>query len=327
MISIKKYKKNYNKIWDNFIKNSNNGTIFHTQKFLSYHKDRLFNDHSLLFYNKHDLVAVLPAAKITKNEITTLYSHPGASYGGLITSQQLRLESLNNIIIALNKYCHRRNFDRLTMILTPSIYLKNRHDLQEYALIWNQFKQQESYISHATNLYNASCPLSKLDKRKKRYIQKLNTENTFVIKNSRDIDVFYPILVASKNEFGIKPTHSKQELIRLMKIFPKNIVLQLSYKNGVVAGGSLTFIANDKSSLVFYNVVKKEYKKSQLSSLQLYFCMQLTINQKLDYIDFGVSHLPKEDNPLTPKFSLINFKEQFGAYGIMRKIYQKDFGA
>ena len=98
---------------------------FHTQKFLSYHKDRLFNDHSLLFYNKHDLVAVLPAAKITKNDKTTLYSHPGASYGGLITSQQLRLESLNNIIIALNKYCYHKRFDRLTMILTPSIYNVN----------------------------------------------------------------------------------------------------------------------------------------------------------------------------------------------------------
>ena len=83
MISIKKYRNNYSNVWDNFIKNSNNGTIFHTQKFLSYHLQRRFNDHSLLFYSEKTLVAVLPAAAISINNKLELRSHPGASYGGI----------------------------------------------------------------------------------------------------------------------------------------------------------------------------------------------------------------------------------------------------
>ena len=49
-IIIKKYKNSLKKEWNNFVNQSNNGTIFHNQKFLSYHLNRKFIDHSLLFY-------------------------------------------------------------------------------------------------------------------------------------------------------------------------------------------------------------------------------------------------------------------------------------
>ena len=41
MISIKKYNDKMKNIWDDFVDNSNNGTIFHKQSFLSYHLNRL----------------------------------------------------------------------------------------------------------------------------------------------------------------------------------------------------------------------------------------------------------------------------------------------
>jgi hypothetical protein len=63
---------------------------------------------------------------------------------------------------------------------------------------------------------------------------------------------------------------------------------------------------------------------SQLSVLQLYKCMEICKNRGSDIIDFGVSHTPEQTNPLDPKFSLIQFKEQFGAKGVMRIAYQKE---
>ena len=76
--------------------------------------------------------------------------------------------------------------------------------------------------------------------------------------------------------------------------------------------------------LVFYNVIKNEYRKTQTAALQLFegikFCKSLGLNA----LDFGVSHTPELQNPLTPKFSLIEFKEQFGANGVIRKVYVKD---
>ena len=52
-MKIVKYKNiEHKNIWDHYIQKSNNGTIFHLRKFLSYHQQRKFNDCSLIFYEK-----------------------------------------------------------------------------------------------------------------------------------------------------------------------------------------------------------------------------------------------------------------------------------
>ena len=48
MISIQKYNNKILHLWDDFISNSNNGTIFNSQKFLSYHISRTFDDNSFI---------------------------------------------------------------------------------------------------------------------------------------------------------------------------------------------------------------------------------------------------------------------------------------
>ena len=59
-------KKNYSS-WDSFVKNANNGTIFHLRKFLSYHPKNKFIDHSLEFYKNNSLFSIFPAAEIVNN--------------------------------------------------------------------------------------------------------------------------------------------------------------------------------------------------------------------------------------------------------------------
>ena len=52
-ITIKKYSKTNFNDWENFVKKSNNGTIFHLRRFLNYHQERNFEDCSLMFYEKN----------------------------------------------------------------------------------------------------------------------------------------------------------------------------------------------------------------------------------------------------------------------------------
>ena len=57
MLEIIKYDENVHKsIWDNFVKSSNNGTIFHLREFLNYHLSRQFNDCSFIFKEKDQMV-------------------------------------------------------------------------------------------------------------------------------------------------------------------------------------------------------------------------------------------------------------------------------
>ena len=47
-ITVRKFTAKDTKDWDDFVKRSNNGTLFHLRSFLSYHIDRKFTDHSLI---------------------------------------------------------------------------------------------------------------------------------------------------------------------------------------------------------------------------------------------------------------------------------------
>jgi len=320
MITIEKYNHKMLNIWDDFISNANNGTIFHTQKFISYHITRDFNNHSLLFYYNKKLVCLLPAAKLKD----ALCSHPGASFGGLIFNNTLSFKIIGSILESLIYYCKQR-FKSIVIINTPLIYYKTFDASINYLLLWNHFKCSEHYISHFVDLTRKKTVGELLSKRKKRYINNMISNKTFSLILSKKFNEFYSILLDSKQSFDSTPTHSLEEIKKLHLMFPNDIKLFLSMKNGQVAGGALIFYTSQNTCLVFYNVVKAQYKNSQLAALQLYNCMKQAKKQGSSIIDFGVSHIPESKMPLEPKTSLIQFKEQFGAKGVLRTVYKKDF--
>ena len=67
MFTIKRHSKNNTFLWDSFVKNANNGTLFHLRKFLSYHPKGRFVDHSIEFYKKNTLYSVFPAAELNNS--------------------------------------------------------------------------------------------------------------------------------------------------------------------------------------------------------------------------------------------------------------------
>ena len=326
MLSVKKYQKSLSKDWDLFIQKSNNGTIFHTRSFLNYHIDRSFNDHSLCFYQNEVLICVLPAA-IQKN---SLLSHPGASYGGLILDTNLKFAIISDIIKLLEEHCILNKIISIFLIFSPSIYWEKYDASLEYILEYNNFHSKEIYISHATKL-NIKLPIiDDVDKRKKRYIKNFLKNNHFqIIEHPSFIDSygqdFYNILLSNKHKYSTKPTHSIDELMKLKEVFHSKIKFFISLQNNHVVGGSVIFITNKRVSLVFYNAVDNTVRKSQLAAYQLYYCSLISQKIGMKFIDFGVSHEPENKNPLSPKISLINFKEQFNASGVLRRAYKKDF--
>ena len=78
-IIVRKFTAKDTTAWDEFVERSNNGTIFHLRSFLSYHIDRKFKDHSLIFEKKGKMIGLFPAAIIEEKRKKILHSHPGAS--------------------------------------------------------------------------------------------------------------------------------------------------------------------------------------------------------------------------------------------------------
>ena len=79
MFEITRYSADKKAEWNDFISRSKNGTFLFNRNYMDYHSDR-FDDHSLMFYIKDRLYAVLPA----NVKDGTLYSHQGLTYGGLV---------------------------------------------------------------------------------------------------------------------------------------------------------------------------------------------------------------------------------------------------
>ena len=311
MLEIIKYDENVHKsIWDNFVKSSNNGTIFHLREFLNYHQSRQFNDCSFIFKEKDKIQGLFSGAVV--NNI--LHSHPGASFGGFVHND-LSFEISNQMIDMLITEAQNKKLNEIVIIPTPFVYYQNYHEVIEYCLYNKGFKDIEYYISSFVDLDNNL--IEQMHSRKKRYIKKF--ENQVKVKLSEDLDSFYPILIENKKKHNATPTHSLDELKLLINKFPDQIKLLLTFKDDKVIGGALNFITNNHTCILFYNMIDYDYQNMQIASIQIYESLKWAKKINLRFFDIGVSQIYDNDL-IIPHASLINFKEQFGSKTMIRKV-------
>ena len=82
--------------WNSFLSESVNGTFLFDRRYMDYHSDR-FSDASLMVYRRGKLYALLPA----NVEGSTLYSHQGLTYGGLVTGTASTASAICELFKAL----------------------------------------------------------------------------------------------------------------------------------------------------------------------------------------------------------------------------------
>ena len=104
MLIIKRHSKNNKVLWDSFVKKANNGTLFHLRKFLSYHPEGKFVDHSIEFYKKNTLFSVFPAAKSNINGKNLLVSHPGLTVGSFVVPESISISDSFDLTRVLIDY-------------------------------------------------------------------------------------------------------------------------------------------------------------------------------------------------------------------------------
>ncbi|MBC8214705.1 MAG: GNAT family N-acetyltransferase [Candidatus Marinimicrobia bacterium] len=324
-ISVRKYQHFDKNIWDLFVNQSNNGTLFHLRDFLNYHIGREFIDHSLIFEKNGTIIAVFSASEIFQNNRKILYSHPGASFGGFVINK-ISYQIADEIIKLTTEYCKQNNFDEMFFVPTPRIYYKDYCETFDYALHWNNFETAEYYISSAIKTAGSlEDTLQQVQKRKQRYIKNTLSNQDFRFEWNKNYEEYYPILMENKSRHGVKPTHTLEELKKLDSLFPDKFHLLIMYYKNKPVGGTLNFVANSKTAVIFYNMIDYKYESFQPAALQIYETIRWANQSGFEYLDFGVSQNPKAENPLSPSPSLIRFKEQFGSKGMIRKAMRKSF--
>ncbi len=138
-LSVSVFIQENKRAWDRFVWQANNGTLFHTRKFLEYHPPDRFEDHSLILSDGERIIALFPAIIKKQAGKLALVSHGGASYGGFVFRETLSVRSAFELVEALIVHCKKFEFDTVDITLPPIIYQKRPSHYIDFALYKNGF--------------------------------------------------------------------------------------------------------------------------------------------------------------------------------------------
>jgi hypothetical protein len=315
-VEVHKFTEKDHKQWEDFVAGANNGTIFHTLKFLSYHPPERFKNHNLLIKDKDNIVALFPAVMETTEKDKVIVSHRGASYGGFVLRPGLGVHEIHlaveNLVAALKK----EGIKKIILTQTPLIYYQEPNQYVDFVLMKHGFRYRKREITAVIPL-DAAEPLLTFHADARRSTKKAIREGVQAC-ISNDYPAYYNIL---KHNLGMRhnaePTHTLAELHKIKQLFPEDILLFGACLNGRMIGGMVIFVANPNVILAFYISHDNEYQAYRPVNLLFYEVIKWGRDRGFKYLDLGTFTLNME-----PNWGLGRFKENHNARGFLRDTYE-----
>ncbi len=308
-MTVKRYEASLQTNWNDFLNNAKNYHFFFHRNYLSYHDDR-FEDYSLLIYDKKEkLLAMLPGN--IDNHI--LYSHQGLTFGGFIVQDNMKTEIMLEIFEEVQTFLKTQGIQKVIYKAMPYIHHIKPAQEDLYAL----FIQNASLIQRDIGATIYMDQPIKYSNGRKWSLRNAKNEG-FVVKESRDFTSFWNLLKEIlKQQHDAKPAHSLDEIVQLASIFPKNIKLYITQKEGNILAGAIIF-DNPEISHLQYVANSNEGRKIGALDFLIDHLIQKIYKEK-KYFDFGTSN---EDNGRYLNKGLIDQKERFGARAVAYDRYE-----
>lgn len=309
MIQVCRYQVSDKPDWDYFIPQSKNGTLLHYRDFMDYHAHR-YTDHSLMVYEQGSLVALLPA----NLKDSTLYSHEGLTFGGLLTRPQVKLQQVIAYFDGVVEYLNSAGINTMYYKSIPVYYHQVLAQEDEYAL----FLKGATLVRRDTSIViDLSQPILKQERRRRGVKKALGYD--LVIERSNDFKGFWNhVLVPNLNRrFQVDPVHTVEEILYLQKLFPNYIHLYGAFSKGDYVGGTVLFI-NGNTTHAQYIAANEEGRK--LYALDLLF--EELIHHKFEgmrYFSLGICN-EKEGKYLNS--GLTEWKQSFGGQVMLHNFYK-----
>lgn len=301
MIAVRRYAPEDVELWNRFNRAAKNGLFMFDRGYMDYHKDR-FADHSLLFYDEDELVAVLPGCERDGR----LLSHGGLTYGGFLTGDRMKQHTMNDCFDALVEYGRERGWTNIVYKAVPHIYHRQPAEEDRYALFAHGARLA---TVDASTYLNLSEPL-KMPKGRKAQISRAKREGVEirVLTEQADYDAFIEleneVLSARHNTHAV---HTSAELKLLHDRFPENIHLFGAVKEDKLIAGTVVY---EYERVVHTQYMAANEEARQIGALDL--AVSTVIERYRDskrWLDFGIS---TEHGRIYLNEGLIAQKEGFG---------------
>jgi len=313
--------------WDKLVDASNEGTIFQTRRFLSYHPAGKFQDCSLALTKRGNLFGVFPAAireriSDTGKKQPWLISHPGASYGGIHTRKIVGFDETLEIGQLLLETVGKLGLAGVEMTPPPLPYHKVPSDVWNFAYSQLGFLFRKRDYTQVVPLWIGD-PAERYDNKSRgalRHSIKCGIEIKEVELSEENWDIFHPMLVENRKKHHVTPAHSREDLTVLTRLIPETLRLYFAYDStGKVVAGTLIFIPTPHLHLTFYIAHMREHEDLKAVIPLNDFSIRQALAAGAKWLDFGISTVNGVPGP-----GLIRFKENFGAVGAWRDVYYKE---
>lgn len=232
MFEIRRYTCLEREQWDKYVAKARNATFLFYRDYMDYHSDR-FEDHSLMFFVGNRLHSILPANIVG----TTLYSHQGLTYGGLLMDINVTAAEVITLFQELNHYLHEHGIQRVIYKPVPWVYHQVAAEEDLYPLFWICKARLITRDIGTTIFMQQHLEWRKDRRRRLRRAQEAGIE----IVRTNDFASFWQVLEANLLErHQVRPVHTLEEIKLLHQRFPNNILQYNALLNGEVVAG-MTF--------------------------------------------------------------------------------------
>ena len=309
MWRVVRYEEAMSSVWNDFVRESRNGTFLLDRGYMDYHSER-FDDCSWLAYKGNRLMALLPA-NLTDDGV--IHSHSGLTYGGWILppSHLDGADVLHIFETALSAWrkMNIKGFDYKTI---PYIYHRQPSQDDIYSLFRLGAKLTECNLSATIDLRNPG----RFNKLQRRHLDK-SIEIPYSFEVVEDIEAFMDMLEECLHlRHEASPVHTAAEMKLLRDRFPDNIrFYAIVYEEEMHAGVCMY----DTGTVAHAQYIATTETGGRLNLLTPLF-HRLINNEFCDrhYFDFGTSN---EEHGLVLNEGLLRQKYSYGATGTVYNRY------
>jgi lipid II:glycine glycyltransferase (peptidoglycan interpeptide bridge formation enzyme) len=268
-------------------------------------------------------VSVFPAAIIYNDDKKILKSHPGSSYGGPVFNRKNDgVKIVIEVIDELLYHASEEGISSIEMRLSPRVFHVCPSEELEYVLWYRGFEVINTELSSAVQLmFETEKTLYDKFRYNTKQPAKKAIEAGVVFKETEDYDTFWKMLELNLTKHKATPTHTLEEMNRLLSIMPDKIKLFGAYYENKLIAGTLVFLCNEVTCHTFYIAQDYNFQKMRPLNVLLTETVQWARENGLRYLNFGIS---TEAGGTIVNPSLFRFKEGFAATGTVRRYYRKE---
>lgn len=330
MMTIIPYSVYRKETWDTFVEMSKNGTFLLKRSFMDYHSDRFF-DCSLFIYagispdgefkekslTTKDLVAVFPAN--WDKEHSTVYSHQGLTYGGLVVLPDVTQKEVMDMMQAILQY-YRDYMQAQNLVYKPIPYIYSNIPSGEdlYALFRAGARLSRRLVSTCVPMRNPMKMTTLRIRQAKKAVEHGFYIDRMTEGDTQTLQEYWTLLEEVLEKYhNARPTHTMQEMALLMGNFPRNIRLYIVRHEKRIVAGVVIFECR-KVAHVQYIASGEEGRT--YGALDLLFRHLINERYKqFDYLDLGTSN---ENGGRYLNEGLIFQKEGFGGRAVCYDTYE-----